>query len=97
MAISVAKYVNSTPNTSHFLVEPQHILVTHVAQGSSLACAAHISLHPSSCAHDVVVLTLCDSPFLFLLSIFSPVVLFILLALSFFFHDVENKSPVHSR
>ena len=52
---------------------------------------------PSSCAHDVVVLTLCGSPFHFLLSLFSPIVLFILLALSFFFHDVEDKDPVHSR
>ena len=33
---------------------------------------------PSSCAHDVVVLTLCDSLFHFLLSTFSPIVLFML-------------------
>ena len=30
---------------------------------------------PSSCAHDVVVLTRCDSPFYYLLSLFSPIVL----------------------
>ena len=47
---------------------------------------------PSSCAHDV--LTLCDSPFHFLLSTFSPIVLFILLVSTF--HDVVDKFPVHS-
>ena len=52
---------------------------------------------PSSCAHDVVVLTLCDSPFHFLLSTFPPVVLFILLVFSFFFHDVGDKYFAHSR
>ena len=52
---------------------------------------------PSSCAHDVVVLTLCDFPFYSLLSIFSPIVLFILLVFTFFFHDVGDKYPAHSR
>ena len=52
---------------------------------------------PSSCAHDVVVLTLRDfSTFLSLLSIFSPIVLFILLVFTFFFHDVEDKYLAHS-
>ena len=80
--------VNSTPRTSHFLVESR-------AQGSSLACAHLTSLHASSsCAH-VVCSILRDSPFLFLLSIFSPIVLFISLALSFFFHDVVDKYPAY--
>ena len=41
----VCHCVNSTPHTSHFLVESQHILMTHVAQGSSssLACSAHFT------------------------------------------------------
>ena len=34
---------------------------------------------PSSCAHDVVVLTLFDSPFYSLLSLFSPITFFIYL------------------
>ena len=59
-------------------------------RGSSLKCgvrSAHFtSSHASSsCAH-VVCLILRDSPFLFLLSIFSPIVLFIHLVFSFF-HD----------
>ena len=50
------------------------------------------SSHASSpCAH-VVCLILRDSPFLFLLSIFPPVVFFIYLVFSFFFQDVEDKS-----
>ena len=41
----VCHCVNSTPHTSHSLVESQHILMTHVAQGSSssLACSAHFT------------------------------------------------------
>ena len=85
--------VNSTPHTSHFI---------------ALACA-HFNVHrhgvkfgvqrtfhsvPSSCVHDVVVLTLCDSPFYFLLSLFSPIVLFILRVFS---HDVGDKYAAHSR
>ena len=46
---------------------------------------------PSSCVHDVVVLILCDSPFHFLLSLFCPIVLFILLVFTFFFHDVGRQ------
>ena len=48
---------------------------------------------PSSCAHNVVVLTLCDSPFL--LS-FSPIILSFLLANNFF-HDVGDQYPAHFR
>ena len=75
--------------------------MTHVAQGSKLKFgvrSAHFTaLHASSsCAH-VVCLILRDSPFLFLLSVFSPIVLFIYLVFSSFFQDVEDKYPVHSR
>ena len=60
-------------------------------------CAHFTSSHASSsCAH-VVCLILRDSPFIFLLSTFPPIVFFIYLVFSFFFHDVEYKYPVHSR
>ena len=69
--------------------------MTYEPQGSSLACAAHISRHRMRHLH---ALMLCvwfsATPFLFLLSFFS-LRLFILLALSFFFHDVVYKYPAH--
>ena len=75
--------------------------MTRTMRGSRLkfkfgARSAHFtSSHTSSsCAHDVCLI-LRDSPFLFLLSIFSPIVLFILQALSFFFGDVVDKFPAH--
>ena len=76
-------------------------IILHDTRGSRLKFgvrSAHFtSSHASSsCAH-VVCLILRDSPFLFLLSIFSPIVLFIYLVFSFFFHDVEDKFHVHSR
>ena len=84
--------VNSTPHTSHFLAPA----CTHFNVTSTLAQVwrAQRTFHsiPSSCAHDV--LTLCDSPFHFLLSTFSPIGLFILLVSTF--HDVVDKFPVHS-
>ena len=43
-----------------------------------------------------MILTLCDSPFHFLLSTFSPIIFFILLIFTFFFHDVGDKYPAHS-
>ena len=46
----------------------------------------------SDAIDDVVVLTLCDSPFHFLLSLFSPIVLFILQVFSFF-HDGAGQVP----
>ena len=63
-----------------------------------LKCDVQRTFHSitSSCAHDVVVLTLCDSPFHFLLSLFSPIVLFILLVFSFFFHDVGGTSTLRT-
>ena len=50
----------------------------------------------SSCAHDAVVLILHDSPFHFLLSLFSPIVLFILRAFTFFFHGVGGTSTLRT-
>ena len=89
------KLVNSTPHTSHFLML-HNTLFNVTSTMAQVWRAAHISLHASSsCAH--VCLILCDSPFYFLLSIFLPIVSFILLVVSFFFHDVEGKYPVHSR
>ena len=38
-------FVNSTPHTSHFLVDSHLMTRTCVAQVSSLACAVHISHH----------------------------------------------------
>ena len=53
--------------------------------------------HASSpCAHVVCLILRDFFPFLFLLSIFSPIVLFFLLAINFF-HDVVDKYPAHSR
>ena len=52
---------------------------------------------PSSCAHDVVVLTLCGSPFHILLSTFPPIVFFSFLIFTFFFQDVGDKYPAHPR
>ena len=49
----------------------------------------------SSCAHVVCLILRDFSTFLSLLSIFSPVGLFFLLAISFFFHDVVDKFPVY--
>ena len=72
---SKAEAANSTPRTSHFLVVMTR---TRVAQVVSLACAPHISQssHASSpCAHVVCLILRDFSTFLFLLSIFSPVVL----------------------
>ena len=86
---------------SHFLVDSHLMTRACVGQGSRLKFGVQRTFHfiPSSCAHDVVVLTLFDSPFLFLLSIFSPIALFILQVFSFFFffHDVGDKYPAHSR
>ena len=45
----------------------------------------------SSCAHVVCLILRDFSPFLFLLSIVSPIVLFIYLVFIFFFHDVVDK------
>ena len=59
--------------------------------------SAHFtSSHASSpCAHVVCLILFDFSTFLSLLSIFSPIVLFFLLAINFFFHDVVDKFPVH--
>ena len=57
---------------------------------------AYITFHvSSSCAHVVCLILRDFSTFLFLLSIFSPIVLFFFLAINFFFHGVEDKFPVH--
>ena len=78
------------------LVDSHFMTPTCVAQVSSLACAMHIHLsHASSSRAHVTCLILRDSPFLFLLSTFSPMVLFIYLDFGFFFHDVVDKFPVH--
>ena len=75
---------------------------TCVAQGSSrkfgVRSAHFTSSHASfSCAHVVCLILRDFSTFLSLLYIFSPIVLHFLLAINFFFHDVEDKFPVHSR
>ena len=60
--------------------------------------SAHFtSSHASSSCGHVVCLIFRDSPFLFLLSTFPPIVFFMYMVFSFFFHDVEDKYPVHSR
>ena len=55
--------------------------------------------HIISCVISMRSCCVFDSPrllhFLFLLSIFSPIVLFFLLAINFIFHDVVDKFPVH--
>ena len=70
-------------------------------RGSSLKFgvrSAHFtSFHASSSCVHVVCLTLRDSPFLFLLSTFPPIISFIYLVFSFFFHDVVDKFPVYFR
>ena len=91
--------VNSTPHTSHFLVDSHLMTRTCVAQ--ALVWCAQCTFHIISCVIFMrsccVCLILRDSPFLFLLSIFSPIVLFIYQVFSFFFQDVVDKFPVHSR
>ena len=68
--------MNSTRYTSHFLAPVHaHILVSY-RHWLKFGVQRTIYSIPSSCAHDVVVLTLRDSPFYFLLSIFSFAVLF---------------------
>ena len=58
---------------------------------SSLACAVHTSHHLTR--HLRGALILFDfSTFLFLLSTFSPIVLFLLLAINYFFHDVVDST-----
>ena len=60
--------------------------------------AHYTSSHASSsCAHVVFLILRDFSTFLSLHSIFSPIVLFFLLAIKFFFHDVVDKFPVHFR
>ena len=88
-------FTNSTPHTSLFSLSHNDAGGSRLKFGvrSAHFTSSHAS---SSCAH-VVCLILRDSPFLFLLSIFSPIVLFIFLIFSFFFHDVEDMYPVHSR
>ena len=49
LQVSSALFVNSTPRTSHFLVD------THLAQVVSLACAAHISHHLMRHLHALVL------------------------------------------
>ena len=80
--------VNTTPHTSHFLTE----LHAH-AWLKSCVCHARIMCHPH-----VFVLALFDhSTFLSLHTIFSLIILSFLLSISFIFHDVVDKFPVHSR
>ena len=80
--------VNTTPHTSHFLVQ------VHAHAWLKLrVCRAHIMCHPH-----VFVLTLFDfSTFLSLLTIFSLIILSFLLPINFIFQDVVDKFPVHSR
>ena len=59
---------------------------------SALFTSSHAS---SPCAHVVGLILHNLSTFLFLLSIFSPIILLFLLAINFFFHDVVDKFPLH--
>ena len=88
--LALASDVNSTPHTSHFLVNPHLMTRTCVAQVVSLACAVHISQSPhasSPCAHVVCLILRDFSTFISLLSIFTPI--------NLIFHDVVDKFPVH--
>ena len=86
--------VNSTLHTSHFLVEPQWRTWLKLKFG--VRSAQFTSSH-ASCAHVVCLIFRDFSPVLFLLSTFSPIVFFIDQVFSFFFQDVVEKDPVHSR
>ena len=83
--------VNSTPHTSHFLVDSQHFLCD-IDIGSRTRCVARISYMCH--LHVVCCLILYDSPVYSLLSIFSLIFLFILLII-FIFH-VGGKNLAHS-
>ena len=75
--------VNTTPHTSHFFTD------SHAHAWLKLrVCRAHIMCHPH-----VFVLTLFDSTFLSLLTIFSLIILSFLLPINFIFHDVVDKFP----
>ena len=99
-AVRIFREHNSTPHTSHFIVDPFLMARTCVAQGSSrmfgVRSAHFTSSHASSpCAHVVCLIFRDFSTFLSLLSIFSPIVLFFLLAIIFFSHDAVDKFSVH--
>ena len=77
-----ACFVNTTPHTSYFLTDSH-------ADAWLKSCVYRARI---MCHLHMFVLTLFDySTFLSLLTIFSPIVLFFLLAISFFFHDVVDK------
>ena len=84
------KIVNTTPHTSHFLVQ-----VHAHAWLKSCVCRALITCHDSSsCAH-VFVLTLFDySTFFSLLTVFSLIILSFFLPTNFIFQEVVDKSSL---